>query len=196
MVGPGPLEPIAVGGLELGPIAVGGLELEPIEVRGLDELARCDGDVGVFDDARDLVPVQPTVETNPEPAAMPDVRGAEVVPGVAVDERLLHPFGRRAPQRQPPVAVVVVEIHHEALLLADEERRLAVAEALARLGKREAQLADAVKRCRHGYARSPPWGRPAPVRCRATIAVTFYTMGGEMKRVTASPIVATVALLQ
>jgi ABC-type nickel/cobalt efflux system permease component RcnA len=36
------------------------------------------------------------------------------------------------------------------------------------------------------------------VRCHSTgaaIAVTFYTMGGEMKRVTASLFVATVALL-
>ena len=36
--------------------------------------------------------------------------------GLARDQRLLHPRGRRAPERQPAVAVVVVEVHHERLL--------------------------------------------------------------------------------
>src|SRR6266542_1796296 len=93
--------------------------------------------VGVLDDAGELVPVHAAVEAETEPAAMPDVRRDEETLRVHIDKRGLHSGSGGAPDREPAVAVEVGEDHHERLLLADEERRRAVTQPLARLGELE-----------------------------------------------------------
>src|SRR5215217_462980 len=100
------------------------------------------GDVGVLDRARDRVPVQAAIEPHADPAPMTDVRRDEVELRLRLDEPALEPVRRRAPEREAAVAVVVVEVHHERALAADEERGRAVAQPLLRLGEREAVLAD------------------------------------------------------
>ena len=80
--------------------------------------------------------------TDAEPAAVADVRRDEEPLRVEVDERRLDARRGRAPDREAPVAVVVRQHHQERALAADEERRRAVAESLARLGKRETDFAD------------------------------------------------------
>src|SRR5260221_5826377 len=69
---------------------------------------------------------------------MPDIRRDEEPCGVGIDEQLLVAGRRRAPDREPTVAVMVVEQHEEAFLLANEERGRAVARTLARLRKPQA----------------------------------------------------------
>jgi hypothetical protein len=89
--------------------------------------------------------VELPVETQPEPAAVPDVRRAEEPFGVGLDEHLLDAVPGRRPQREPPVAVVVVQDHREGALVPDEEGRVTVAQPLAGLGKGEAELANAIQ---------------------------------------------------
>lgn len=98
--------------------------------------------VGVLGDARDLFPGQPAVEAKPEPAAVPDVRRDEEPLGIGLHEHSLHAGGGGAPDREAPVAVVVGQHHQECALAANEERRRAVTEPLARLGQPEAELAQ------------------------------------------------------
>ena len=153
--------------------------------RLLHELRRRDLDVGVLEDPRELVPVKLAVEAQAEPAAVPDVRRAEEALGVGLDQHLLDAVLGRRPQREPPVAVVVVQDHREGALVPDEEGRVTVAQPLARLRQGEAELADAFEdlvvlshvrtwrtrraRCglqarprrrrRHGRSRSARWRR-------------------------------------
>jgi hypothetical protein len=89
--------------------------------------------------------VELPVETQSEPAAVTDVRRAEEPLGVGLDEHLLDAVLGRSPQREPPVAVVVVQDHREGALVPDEEGRVPVAQPLAGLGKGEAELADAIE---------------------------------------------------
>jgi hypothetical protein len=58
------------------------------------------------------IPVQ--ADSDPTPAA--DVRRHEEAVRFLIDHLGLHARRGRAPQRQPAVAVVIVEIHHERLL--------------------------------------------------------------------------------
>jgi predicted phosphodiesterase len=111
----------------------------------LNQRLRRDLGVGVLDRARDLVPGQPGVELDADPTAVADVRRAEVVLGLAVDERLLHPGRRGAPEREAAIAMVVVDVHHERLLAADEPGWLTVGRAFGDLGQREAEFAHAVQ---------------------------------------------------
>jgi hypothetical protein len=104
----------------------------------LDERLRRNTRVSILDRPCDLVPVQPPIQPHPDPAAVADVGRAEVVLGLGAHQRLLHALGRGAPQRQAPVAVMVVEEHHECLAPAHEEGRLAVREALGHFGEPEA----------------------------------------------------------
>src|SRR6266511_4332994 len=67
---------------------------------------------------------------------MADVRRNEETVRFRLDQRLLHPVRRGAPDRESPVAVVVREHHQEGLLLSYEEGGRPVAEALARLAQR------------------------------------------------------------
>jgi hypothetical protein len=66
---------------------------------------------------------------------VPDVRRYVVDLGVAVDERGLHALGRRTHERHATITMVIVAEHRE-LLLADKERRHAVARALGDVRKR------------------------------------------------------------
>jgi hypothetical protein len=67
---------------------------------------------------------------NAEPAEVTDVRGPEEAFWICLDEIRLKIGRRSTPDRQPPVAVVVVEKHDEARLVPDEEGRATVARAL------------------------------------------------------------------
>src|SRR2546425_9264575 len=110
-----------------------------------DKLFWRDGDVRLLDRAGDRVPVEPFVELHADPAAVADVRRDKVMLRVGLHETALHPGRRRAPQRETTVRMVVVHVGHERLL-TDEPRRRAVTRALARLGKRKTDLADAPER--------------------------------------------------
>src|SRR5262249_1701801 len=84
-----------------------------VNPRAVDERLRRDGRIRVLDRPCDLVPVEAAVQVHADPAAVTDVRRAEVVLGLALHQRLLHPGRRRAPDREPAVVVMVVEVHHE-----------------------------------------------------------------------------------
>jgi len=73
---------------------------------------------------------------------MADVRRNEETVRFRLDQRLLHPVRRGAPDRESPVAVVVREHHQEGFLLSYEEGGRPVAEALARLRQRETEGAE------------------------------------------------------
>jgi hypothetical protein len=78
----------------------------------------------------------------PDPAAVPHVRRAEIGLRILFDQRLLQPRLDRQPHGQMPVAVMIVRKHDEDLV-PDEKSRLAVGEALLGLREGEAEAADA-----------------------------------------------------
>ena len=78
---------------------------------------------------------------------MADIRRDEEPLRVGVHEHRLETVGRRAPDREPPVAVMVGQHHHERALTADEERRRAVAEPLLDLGQPKADAAEPLEGC-------------------------------------------------
>ena len=82
-----------------------------------------------------------TVEPDAEPASVADVRRHEEPLRIRLHEHLLHPVGSSAPDRKASVAMVICQHHQERALRPHEEGRRSVAESLARLGKREADLA-------------------------------------------------------
>ena len=65
-----------------------------------------------------------------QPAAMPDVRRTEEAIGLDLDHLHLDTVGRRAPDRQPAILVMIIEEHHEASFVCNEERRATVADPL------------------------------------------------------------------
>ena len=73
---------------------------------------------------------------------MPDIRRPEEPLGIRLDEQPLRPLGSSAPDREAAVTVVVGQDHQKRALLADEERRRTVTQALAGLGQPQADLAD------------------------------------------------------
>lgn len=72
---------------------------------------------------------------------MPDVRWDEESIRFGLHHVGLNTGRRGAPDRQPTVGVMIIEEHHEALLLPDEESRPAVAEPLR--GLRQSQTGQA-----------------------------------------------------
>ena len=100
-----------------------------------DQLLRRDGTVRVLADRRDLVPVDRYVEPNADPTPVADVRRTEEPVGLGLHEERLHARRRRTPEVRELVVVMTVDVcHHERRLVADEERRRAVARPLRRLG--------------------------------------------------------------
>src|SRR5258706_5228321 len=99
---------------------------------------------------------------------MPEVRRPKEAVGVRGDEELLVSGRRSAPDREAPVAVVVVEQHQEAFLVAHEEARRAVAQPLVRFGQSETDAPESFQnglpfclaRVGHVY-RVPRYGRLA-----------------------------------
>ena len=89
--------------------------------------------------------MQLAVEPDAEPAPMADIRRHEEPFRIGLDEHRLHARRRGAPDGEAAVAVVVGQHHQEGAFLADEERRRAVAQTLAGLGQREADLTDPVQ---------------------------------------------------
>jgi hypothetical protein len=113
---------------------------------GLDQLRGRDGRICVFGDPREFVPVESAVEPHAEPAAVADVGRHEETLRVGLHQHPLDPVGSGAPDREAAVAVVVRQDHQKRPLATDEEGGCAVAEALARLGQTEADLADPPQR--------------------------------------------------
>ena len=72
---------------------------------------------------------------------MTDVRRPEEAFRIRLYEILLDTVRSGAPNRQPAVAMVIVEKHHETLLVPDEERGPAVAQTLRRLGQGQTDCA-------------------------------------------------------
>jgi hypothetical protein len=95
---------------------------------------------GIGDEPGDLVPVHRDVEPDAEPASMADVWRDEEPIRSAGDERILDAVGRRAPETEP-IVVVMVGIRYEDALVIDEPGRLAVAQALGRARQGEAKAA-------------------------------------------------------
>jgi len=62
--------------------------------------------------------------------------------GRGADKHPLHLRLRGTPERKPPIAVVVVHVHDECPLAADEERRRAVARPLDGFRERKTDLPD------------------------------------------------------
>src|SRR3989449_10371468 len=100
----------------------------------LDQLLRRNGQIRVLDQPGDLAPAEIPVEAHAEPAQMADVGWDEVAVGLRCNQHPLDLRRRRAPDREPAVAVVVVVVCDEGPLAADEERRRPVARPLASLG--------------------------------------------------------------
>src|SRR2546430_11080430 len=119
----------------------------------LDELRRRDLRVRILEDPGDLVAVEAAVEANADPASVPDVRRDIEPLRIGFDEHRLHPVRRSADEREAAVAVVAVPDGRERALVADEERRRAVREPLARLGQAEADLANGGQHLLLGHMR-------------------------------------------
>jgi RNA polymerase sporulation-specific sigma factor len=81
------------------------------------------------------------LEADAQPTSMADVRGNVEPFGLRFDECGLHPQGGSAYERVATVAVMAVPDSGEGTFAADEERRLAVRQPLARLGQSKAELA-------------------------------------------------------
>ena len=77
---------------------------------------------------------------------MTDVGRHEVALRVGADQHPLHALLGGAPDREPPVAVMIVQHHRKGTLALVEERRRAVAQPLARVGQRETDLTDLAQR--------------------------------------------------
>jgi hypothetical protein len=99
--------------------------------------------ISVLDDIGDLLPVEIEVKTHTEPTTSTDVRWNEKPPPVSMHQRVLRPRWCVAPERQPPVIVMVVHEHDERPFAAPKERRGAVAQTLFSLWKAEAKAAHA-----------------------------------------------------
>ena len=99
--------------------------------RGKGFLAYC-AELGILDSRK----------LNAEPAEMTDVGRPEEAFRICLDEIRLDAVRRSAPDCQPTVRVVVVEKHHEACLVPDEEGRAAVAQAFRRFWQRQTDRAQ------------------------------------------------------
>src|SRR5436190_23477099 len=139
------------------------------------ELLRRHLGIGVLDDARQLVPVEPAIEADAEPAAVADVGRHEEPLRLGLDEHLLHPVAGGAPDCEATVPVVVVEHHHERPLAAHEERGRAVTRTLTRLRQRQA---DAAQPLQHLRVRHAP---------EATGAASYRRKAGSSAAATATP---------
>src|SRR5438874_1653864 len=111
-----------------------------------DELRGGDARVGIDEDLLDLSPVDPAVEPDTDPTAVPDVRGHVEPVWLLVDQLLLHARRSGADEAEPLVAVMVVPGGGKRLLVPDEPGRRAVAQPLVHLRQSDAQLAYALDR--------------------------------------------------
>src|SRR5262245_39353736 len=101
-----------------------------------DESGRSDRAIRLAAHLGQLGPVDLSVETYAEPAAVADVGWAEVAIGVAGHVRLLGAERRGAPQvGELQLVVAVVPAGDERLLATDEPRRRSVAGPLGHLGQ-------------------------------------------------------------
>ena len=106
----------------------------------------------------------PPLKRTPSQPRWPTYGGRKKRPGSAATSSSWFPGGAAHQMREVAVAVMVVEKHHEALLVADEEARGAMARPLARLGEREAELRAGARArrpflvagVRHGYRVARP----------------------------------------
>jgi hypothetical protein len=133
-----------------------------------EESFRRDLSIRLAYDFRDLGPIGIEVDTYPQPAAMPDVGRPEELRGILGDHFLLYARGSGTPERESVGAVVMVVDRYE--LLADEERRLAVARPLGRFGQGKTDLPQPGDRIHAGKLTkrgSRSWtGARCRTRCR------------------------------
>jgi D-amino-acid oxidase len=120
--------------------------LSRIQLRRVVQL-RCqpggrDDPVGVLAQLGDLGPVHRSVQADPDPAAVADVRRPEEPVRVGPDQFLLRPWRRRAPQVREVLGMVPVgPQRHERALAPDEPGRRAVAGPFGHLGQCQADRA-------------------------------------------------------
>ena len=104
-------------------------------------------------DARgDGPPVRVEIEPRADRAARAEVGRDEEAAWVGADDHRLRAQRRLAPDRDAPVAMVVVREHDERLA-ADLEARRAVVDAFGRLGQREADRAEPLEDVHPGMLR-------------------------------------------
>ena len=96
--------------------------------------------------ACDLIPVGIVVDADTQPAPHPDVRGTEESPRLLIDHLCLHTSGRGTPEGQMVRTMVMVVECRNRLLASNEPRGFTVAQALAHLGQRQADLTEALHR--------------------------------------------------
>src|SRR5262245_12306557 len=95
----------------------------------LDELRGSDHTVGLLADGRDLAPVDPPVEADPDPATSAHVGWPEEALGLGLHEFPLRPGRSRTPEVRELVLVVAVgPVRDERGLAPDEPRGRPVAE--------------------------------------------------------------------
>src|SRR5215203_638787 len=86
---------------------------------------------------------------------MADVRRAEEAFWLRLNHLGLDSIGSGAPDREPPVVVMVVEKHHEAFLVTDKECRPTVTRMFRRLRQRQAHRAHLSERLGNLMRRKP-----------------------------------------
>src|SRR5829696_10432794 len=99
---------------------------------------------------------------------MPYVGRPEEAIGLRLDHLLLDTVGRRTPECQPAILVMIIEEHHEASFAPDEERRAAVAHPLRGLWPAQCRGPDHPQRPRDIGA---PIGRHSWIQRRKTTCV-------------------------
>src|SRR3989475_3911551 len=124
-----------------------------ISSRCLDQLLRRNCQVRILDQPGDPAPAEIPVQAHAEPAQMADVGWDEVAIGLRRNQHPLDLRRRRAPDREAPVAVVVVMVRDEGPLAADEECRRPMAGPFASLGEGQADLSDPGQNTAAGWPR-------------------------------------------
>jgi hypothetical protein len=94
-------------------------------------------------------------QLNTEPAKVSHVRRSEEALRIGIDEIGLDTVRGSAPNREPAVVVVVVQKHHEAFPVSDEEGGSPVAQAFRRLGQCQANCAHPGERLGDLWGREP-----------------------------------------
>lgn len=86
---------------------------------------------------------------------MADVRRPEEAFWLRLNHLGLDSMGSGAPDRKPPVVVMVIEKHHEAFLVADKECRPTVTQTFRCLWQRQAHRAHLCERLVNLMRREP-----------------------------------------
>ena len=116
--------------------------------------------VSLGDERGDDRPIECLIESYAKPSARADIGRYEIVTRIRDDERLLRARRSVTPDRHAPIAMVVVQKHHEQLV-ADAEGRRTPRNPLRRVRKGETDPAHSLKRrLRTGGTESRLFPRP------------------------------------